>query len=108
MDRLCPICDVKMTEQHMIKYIDYYCNPKLNNHHYSARYKTNGEHTHLKARISEHGRPKQYFKINFMEGYTEIWEDMNGSRVRIDQVISYDFTDLVTMRNKLRTYLVFS
>lgn len=107
MDYLCPICDAKMDPQDMIEYTDYFCAPKVKNHHLSFRINDKGEQTHLKAFINEHGRSKIYFKINFVEEYTEIWEG-SSTRFRIDQVISYDFTDLVSLRNKLRTYLVFS
>lgn len=88
--------------------IDYFCKPKYDDHHYfSARFNSKDKQTHLKVRIHHHNQSKIYFKINFLEEYTEIWED-KSSRLRIDQVISYDFKDLLNLRNKLRTYLVFS
>lgn len=108
MDHVCPICKRELTEQHQIAFKDYHCFPPPVDHHYSKRIKDDKLVT-IKVRLSPL-LERLFFKINFMEGYTEVWTkpDKKESRVRVNQTFTPDFSDLNTLFKKIKTYLLFS
>jgi len=109
MDHLCPICQRKLTaEDERNEITDYHCFPPPNDHHFSKRIK-NDQVQKIKIRLSPDGN-KLYLKINFDEGYSQVWTrpDDESSRIKINHVFEPDLSDLNALQQKLRTYLIFS
>lgn len=105
MDRFCPICKIKMSSQHMISFIDHFCND-AKDHHFSERV-AGEERKALKLRVNS-GKHKLYCKIDYANGYSEVWEGAeNADRVRIEHVFEPNFS-VEALVSKIRTYLIFS
>lgn len=110
MNRSCPICNANLqsaqaNEARDDSARDYYCSRA--DHHYSERI-VGGDPTIMKVRVNS-GAHRMYFKIYVEEGYTEIWEGIDSKdRVKVECVFKPDYSNLNTLVDKLRTYLVFS
>ncbi len=102
----CPICQRVLTEEHKISYIDYYCSPSREDHHYAVRFKGD-EVIKMKVRLTD-SQSTLYVKMNFDEGYLEVWTKENQNRIKINQTFTPDFTEIDKLKTKIRTYLTFS
>lgn len=109
MDRPCPICKRQLTREQKSEYVEYHCFPPQSSHHYSCRTALDGQMLKMKVRISS-GPDKMFFKINYDQGFSQIWTnpDDDEARIKVNHVFEPDLSDLEALRNKLRTYLVFS
>lgn len=104
----CPICQRKLTMQHEIKHVDYHCYPPAEDHHYAKRLVQN-KLAQVKVRYSLEDYNRVYLKINYLEGYMEVWNrPEEHDRIRINSVTEPDFSDRDKMITKIRTYLTFS
>lgn len=109
MKHLCPICQRKLTKDDKIKYVDYHCSPVKEDHHYIVR-ERKGVQLKVKIRLSD-AVGHVYLKINFDEGYLQAWTKPGTEgedRTRVDQIFYPDFTQIEKLREKIRTYLLFS
>lgn len=115
----CPICHLEMVEENRLKYIDYYCKNKTDEHSYGARYVHNVL-TKVKIRFKEPNRDKFYIKFHYDQDFMEVWStkyqgtpepgtDFKPSiRTPIAGTIVPDYTDIDKFKQKIRTYLIFS
>ena len=105
-EEFCPICHCAMIEEHKIKYIDYYCN---NEHHcYVKRLRDNKLLMH-KIRLLDSNGEKLYLKVSLIDSYSEVWKHTNNTfRNRINVIVNVDFNDIESIKNKIKTYIVFS
>lgn len=110
----CPICQKQLRKHDMIKYIDHEC--RTEEHFYGKRI-IQGEMTKLKLRITEPEGEKFYIKFNYDRDLTEVWsiKIVNGyevhdksKRIPIIGTFVPDFSDLEKLKQKIKTYLLFS
>ena len=107
IERKCPICNKALMHEHKIKYHDYHCFPPADDHHFAERIKDD-EQILIKVRVCKN-KEKIFFKVNFAEKFSEFWtlpDDRN--RIKIDSVIHPDFSNLTSLYDKIKTYLVFA
>jgi hypothetical protein len=109
MEHPCPICQRALTKDDNNKHIDYHCYPPKSDHHYSKRVSPTNEILKMKVRMGS-GESRLFFKINYDQGFTQVWTDPDNdeSRIQINHIFEPDLTDLEALRQKLRTYMVFS
>ena len=109
MDRPCPICKRQLSSEQKTEYVEYHCFPPQSDHHYACRTSLEGQALKVKIRIGS-GDNKMFVKINYDDGFSQIWTDPDDedARTKINHVFDPDLSDLDALRNKLRTYLVFS
>jgi hypothetical protein len=107
MNNQCPICKSEMNKNDLVSYIDYFCWPIKEDHHYSRRIR--GTELQIeKIRISTK-EETFYLKLDYSNILSEIWTKPNGShKVQLDHLINVDFTDLNKLEEKLKTYILFS
>jgi hypothetical protein len=102
----CYVCNEEMRMEHKISYIDHYCVPRWDDHHLTIRF-VNDKLIKMRLRFTEpDGR--LHLKVHYDEGYSEVWGKPDSERIKIPQVIDVDFSDIPKLKNKIRTYLVFS
>lgn len=113
----CPICAKELKQENKIKCID--CSCKRDVHYYGARYK-HGELTKVKIRFREPGGDKFYIKFHYDLDFTEVWtikmpedgsevdEYDRGERIHIAGTFVPDYTDTDKLKQKIKTYLLFS
>ncbi len=90
---------------HKIAFIDYTCNT-VNGHHFSWRIKDN---TLVKLRICfNNDQERLCLKVHYDEKYSEVWTSGKSARIRINQIVPPDFSDIERLKNKIRMMLVFS
>ena len=108
MEHNCPICQTKLAREHKISHIDYYCHPPQTEHHYSKRLeRESGSVLQFKFRLSEEGN-HLFLKVDVEHGQSFVWAKADtDERIKIDYVVTPDFSDLSKLREKIRTYLVF-
>ena len=101
----CLVCNKEMEVAHKIAFIDHFCN-KSDDHHFSWRIKDNRL---LKLRIRfEDGKERLCLKVHYDESYSEVWSKAKSdNRIRINQIVIPDFSDIEKLKNKIRTLLVF-
>ena len=104
----CPLCQAELEVNNKLKYIDYSCVYK-DDHYYAKRIK-DGELTKVKVRFTDPtSGEKLYLKINYDLGGSQVWTKSNDNvRTEIQSVWVPDFSDIDRLKNKIRTYLVFS
>lgn len=111
IDNHCVICKKEMEIDERPKYSDYTC--RTEDDHFFAKRIKDDTLLKLKVRFSESGS-KIYLKINFDEGFSEVWSNTNTKghnntqRVRIDSIFEPDFSDIQKIKSKIITYLTFS
>lgn len=105
---ICPLCnDYLSGDTTPNKHTDYSC-VKSADHYYAKRIK-NDELTKIKFRLTDPDGKKLYIKINYDQGITQVWTKSNNNiRSEIQSVFEPDFSDIEKLKNKLKTYLVFS
>jgi len=109
MSNPCPICQREMKRDHLIKFIDYYCHPSRSDHHYAKRTTVTCELIECKVRFKEPSNEKIFLKVQYQEGYSEVWTGSYlDARTRIEYPIQLNFDDIEKIRAKIRTCLVFS
>ena len=105
----CLVCGKEMEEHHKIAYLDYTC-AKETDHQFSIRIVHNimmDTKTLTKLRVAFY-KERLHLKVHYDEKYTEVWAKANSAhRMRIEQVIVPDFTDIAKLKNKIKTLLVF-
>lgn len=108
MEHPCPICQRELAKEIKTSHVDYHCFPPKSDHHYSSRASLTGEILKMKVRIGSNEN-KLFFKVNYDEGYSHVWTNPDDdTRIKINYVFEPDLTDLEALRQKLRTYMVFS
>lgn len=109
MDHLCPVCQRQLRKELKTKHTEYDCFPPKSDHHYVRREALDGQLLKMKIRIGS-DKDRLYIKINFDEGFSQVWTDPDDdeARIKINHVFEPDLTDLEALRQKIRTYMVFS
>lgn len=120
MEKRCPICDTTLRESHKPRpytsssypapnpthWTDYSCQYGIN-HSYSIRY-LEEELVKTKIRLQE-GNDKIFFLLHHQDDRLEIWtQPGQTNRVIIAGLFEPDFTDIVKLREKLKTYVTFA
>lgn len=107
MEKLhCLICDREMEANNKIMYVDNFCD-KVDDHHFTMRIREGAMHK-LRIRFQT-GDERLCMKIHYDDGYTEVWSKSDPKvRVKIDQIIVPDFTNIEKLKDKMRTILMFS
>jgi hypothetical protein len=101
----CLVCNREMESKHLNMYEDHFCNTQKD-HNFSWRIRHNNL-AKLRIRFMT-GQERLCLKIHYDEGYSEVWSKINtANRIRINQIVVPDFTDLEKLKNKIRTLLVF-
>lgn len=111
MDHLCPICQKKLTQDVKQDGLDYHCFPPQTDHHYSKRVSLEDQQQILKMKVRMgSGETRLYFKVNYDQGFSQVWTDPDDeeAKIQINHVFDPDLTDLQALRQKLKTYMVFS
>lgn len=110
----CPICQKQLERINKIKYIDYQCAGE--EHYYGKRIK-DSVLTAVKIRFKESDGSKLYIKFYYDTNVTEVWSKKpldqtdqysKQNRIPIDRTFVPDFTDLDKIKQKIKTYLLFS
>lgn len=103
----CLVCGKTMKMEHQIAYIDYSCILSArDDHHFSWRI-VHGNLAKLRVRFKD-GHERLVLKIHYDEGYSEVWTTTESVRLKINQIIIPNFEDIESLKNKIRTILVFS
>jgi hypothetical protein len=111
---LCSICNQEMSERTadadpkslVLDYRDYICSQ---DDHMFARRIRKDKTIRLKVRLTELSGDKLFISIDYYANTTSFWRVANTySPVVIDQAISFDYSNLARLKQKVRTYLIFS
>lgn len=111
MEHNCPICQNTLSpEQNKIMYQDFVCRKDLDSHSFIYRYRPAlNEVVQLKVRITEEDGSKLYFKVYYDQDRSEVWTRTNDNeRISISHAFKPDFSDLGKLKQKIKTYLIFS
>ena len=105
MEKLpCLICSKKTETNNIIMYTDYTCIRDDHSLTYRVR---NGEF--IKIRIGFRSKREQlHLKIHYDDGYSEVWTWNDLPRIRINQVVYADFSDIAKLKDKIKTLLLFA
>lgn len=112
----CPVCQVTLLKEDKLKYIDYYCKHSRDDHSYGVRY-VRGELIKIKVRFREPNKDKLYIKFHYDLDYIEVWsvkycsENVDPDvpvRIPIAGTFVPDFSDVDKLKQKIKTYLIFS
>lgn len=104
-----------MIEERKRDYTDYACYKSSDIHSYRVRL-FSGLPLLLKVRLTCN-EPKignrLFLKMNFQKGISQVWQlDMDqktkSERITINHVFAPDWSQIDKLKNKIRTYLVFS
>lgn len=125
MEKLqCLVCGKEMEEHHKIAYVDYTCNDvdytsnKLRGSDHQLSLRIVNEFwmdgsiqmktpRMTKLRIAFY-REKLHLKIHYDDKYSEVWGKINSPhRLRINQIVVPNFSDIDKLKNKIKTLLVF-
>lgn len=113
----CPICTKLLDKQDKIKYIDYHC---MQDDHYFGERFVHQELTKVKIRFREPNQEKFYIKFHYDTDFTEVWsikpppdgmevdEYTKPARIPISGTFVPDYTDIDKLKQKIKTYLLFS
>ncbi len=103
----CLICGHEMKSRDKVTHLDYVCNG-FDDHHLSWRM-VGDNLSKLRIRFQdEHER--LCLQIYYDDKYSEVWSKPGTDtdhRIKVNQIIVPDFTDLEKLKNKIRTILVF-
>jgi hypothetical protein len=114
-EKNCPICNKKMSVENKIKYIDYKC--VTDEHYYGVRivedtFTNELRPLKVKIRLGDDKVKSFLLKINYDEGFSEVWtrsgKTESANRSRIEKVFTPDFSNMDKLLNKIKTYIVFS
>jgi hypothetical protein len=111
MEHQCPICQNKLEPQeNKILYQDYVCRYNLDSHSFIYRYRPAvNEVAQLKVRITDDDGSKLYFKVYYDQDRSEVWTRTNDNqRINIEHAFVPDYSDLDKLKQKIRTYIIFS
>lgn len=112
----CPVCSATLVKEDKLKYIDYYCKHNRDDHSYGIRY-VKDELTKVKVRFREPNKDKLYIKFHYDLGHMEVWGIKNHPenvdpdvpvRITIAGTFIPDFSDVEKLKQKIKTYLIFS
>ncbi len=99
-----------MMGHHKIAYYDYVCN-KQEDHQLSFRIVHNvmmDTKTMAQLRIAFY-KERLHLKIHYDEKYSEVWAKVNSpNRIKINQIVVPDFSNIEKLKDKIRMLLVFS
>lgn len=105
----CLVCGRDMMANNQIKYTDHYCS--VASHLFVMRIRSS-DHSlaKLSIRFNKSVLPEisLCLKVHYDEGYSEVWTTFDSLRIRINQIVVPDFSDLKKLRNKIRMLLVFA
>lgn len=111
----CLVCGKDMEGFHKLAYEDHTCN-KSNDHQLSLRivndFWMDGSiqmktPRMTKLRIAFY-RERLHLKIHYDDKYSEVWAKANSPhRIRINQIVTPDFSNIEKLKNKIKTLLVF-
>jgi hypothetical protein len=118
----CLICGQDMEMHHKISYVDHICNrlsyesPVAYEHQLCLRivYEEWMDGSIkmrtpklAKLRVAFH-KERLHLKVHYDEKYSEVWGKVNSPhRIRINQIVAPDFSNLDKLKNKIKTLLVF-
>lgn len=123
-DHVCLICRQVMQFHKGIEHTDYYCG-KNDNHHFCYRIvkedlfiEINNDWSFseinktkmikLRIRLLDEDGAAIRLKIHYDKGYSEVWKIANSTdRVIINSIVIPDFNDMIKLKNKMKTFLVF-
>jgi hypothetical protein len=109
MERLCPICQIKLTYYGASDNTDYECYPPAVDHHYAERVVEN-KTAIIKIRLGSIN-DRIAIRINYNKNLTEVWRvgpPATSKKTIINHTFVPDFSDLNKLRDKIRTYVLFS
>lgn len=104
-----------MTQHHKLAYEDYVCNNDPD-HQLSLRivndFWMDGSIQMKTPRMTKlrvaFYRERLHLKVHYDEKYSEVWARANSPhRIRINQVVTPDFSNIDKLKNKIKTLLVF-
>lgn len=106
----CPICNSPLIEEEVypaqLGDKDFIC--RKENHFLAKRVKSTGETSILKFRLKE-GNEKLFIKLNYKSNHTSIWTKPNEVRpIRVPGLIALDLSNIHKLKQKIKTYLLFS
>ena len=108
MNYSCPICKKSLTVK--MNTTDYICRDDRN-HVYIQRVEDN-KITIIKIRLIEVDGSKMFCKIRYDKNISEVWiannDNISNQRVQINHALDTDLADLDKLKQKLRTYILFS
>lgn len=107
-NNICPICKntLSVSDTSTQSYADYHCNHK---DHFFAKRMMMGQLIKVKLRVPDKDNPPLYIKVNFDDNSTQVWKKHSTiPRINIDHACKLDFSDLDKIKNKIKTYLLFS
>lgn len=61
-----------------------------------------------KIRVGFRGKEKLFLKVHYDEGYSEVWTWHISSRLKINQIVYTDFSNIVKLKDKIKTLLLFA
>lgn len=105
MEKLpCLICSRKTEPANIIMYTDHVCMQK--DHSLTYRVK-NG--VFVKIRVGFRSKGEQlHLKVHYDDGYSEVWTWNDLPRLKINQVVYTDFSDITKLKDKIKTLLLFA
>lgn len=105
---MCKLDLIKHPNRSSKNYSDSGCPNDVDDHSYAQR--VNGDViTQIKVRFTEDDGSKMYFKVYYDSNRSEIWTKSNDSeRIRIDQIITVNFDDIPKLKQKIKSYFLFS
>lgn len=105
----CPICNQKLTPINTpdaLLYNEYRC--RQDDHFFTSRMKGD-QILKVKVRLgSDATNDKLFLRVEYDKGTTEVWTKSYSDKVTISETMVPDFSDLKRLRNKIKTYLLFS
>lgn len=106
----CLVCGEEMEMHHKIAYYDYVCN-KHPDHRLTMRIVHNvmmDIKALTKLRVA-FDSDRLHLKIHYDLSYSEVWAKNNTTqRIKINHIISPDFSNIEKLKDKIRMLLVFS
>lgn len=113
MEHICPICKNELVVSLNTVNVDFKCN-KYDSHFFAKRLQlthqtlSHPELLKIKVKFQIGDEPHWYLRVNYDQGTSEVWTEENPMRVIINQVFNPDFSDLIKLKEKIQTYMLFS
>lgn len=113
MEQFCPICKLKLVQTPNPKHADFRCY-KDDSHFFAKRLTLNHESLDapellkVKVKFQIGNESPWYLRVNYDQNTSEVWTEENPIRIVINQVFNPDFSDLIKLKEKIRTYMLFS
>jgi hypothetical protein len=104
----CPICNASLQILQLDdkNYTDYNCYADSNSHYFGKRL-VNDYITIIKVSVKSN-QNSLYARVNYLTNSSEIWSDDSLARIKIDAAISFDFSSIQSIKDKIQTYILFS